>query len=177
VTVRVNRPGLMTRARKSYIALEPAPALAREPAPTSAVAPMPSGTEYQLVSPHPGQAEPLPRSQSSGPVIPTILVPTGSIPTILPGSASCVGIYLRPPGHAAATDSERLRTFRADARDRPELPPPLAEQARAGWAAYERGDTKAAREALAGPAAHEAAPAWVHYRSDSPPRPWHWSSR
>jgi VWFA-related protein len=163
VTVRVNRPGLAARARRSYVALEPAPAPAHEPMPTSAVAPMPSGTAYRLASPHPEQGESVPRSESPGPVIPSLLVPTGSMPTILTGTASALGIHLRPPDYAGAADAERLRTFRAAPGTRPEWPPPLAEQARVGWAAYERGDTKAAREALAGPAAHEAAPPWVHY--------------
>jgi VWFA-related protein len=43
------------------------------------------------------------------------------------------------------------------------LPDDLMAQARAGWEAYQAGDTKAALAALAPGAAHPAAPPWVHY--------------
>jgi tetratricopeptide (TPR) repeat protein len=80
----------------------------------------------------------------------------------VPGSAAGVGIHLRPADHTAAADSERLRTSSAAATG-DAWTAPLAEQARAGWDAYMQGDTRAARETLAEPAANPAAPPWVHY--------------
>jgi tetratricopeptide (TPR) repeat protein len=43
------------------------------------------------------------------------------------------------------------------------IPSRVLSEARAGWDAYQRGDVKAARTALAQAASHPAAPPWVHY--------------
>lgn len=67
-----------------------------------------------------------------------------------------------PAGQSPATTRAAVDDLRAS-QSAGNLSPALAAAAEAGWTAYQRGDTKAARAALEAPARDPGAPAWVHY--------------
>jgi VWFA-related protein len=152
IGVKAKRGGLTVRARKGYLAgpassgssdaTSSATAAAREvrkveAAPSNPVVPEPSGT--------------LARPDATGSSGPTAVVDPATI-------------RLRPTNTTPSVDAGRLRDASRDAAPGTgAMPQALLDQARAGWAAYERGDTKAALTALAGPASHPGAPPWMNY--------------
>lgn len=103
-------------------------------------------------------------AQQTGPQSPpgVVIATTRSLADGTPLPADPSTIRLRPDAATGAADAASLRGG-AGVDAVSGLPVDLAEQARAGWESYQRGDTKAARVALTGPASHPAAPPWVPY--------------
>ena len=154
IKVNVLRHGLTVRARKGYVAeAQRAEANAASVAPRphdNAPAPSPDGQRppAALVA---MTTEP---PASEIPTIATVLGPTGSsgIESIRAGTAS----------RASAAAVARLRPGEpADGGSA--LPAEALADARKGWEAYQRGDTKGALALLRVPGAHAAAPPWVNY--------------
>jgi tetratricopeptide (TPR) repeat protein len=165
ITVRVKRPGLTLRARKGYLA---APAT-----PTNTTTPAPA-TPPDAVNTGAVQLQPVHLPVEAAAVLATaapLSTPDGSavlaVVTGMTGPASLIdptAIRLRPSDRPASADVTRLRDASSGAfPNARSLPAALLDQARDGWAAYQRGDTKSARSALSVPANHPDAPPWVDY--------------
>ena len=133
LAVKVNRPGVVVRARRGYVATaRPAPATSPPPAP-DATATTPARPEASVATPaRPEPARPRPAEGVEG-----------------RASESAPMIRLRPN---AATHVETLGP--SSARDA---------DADAGWEAYKRGDVETARRMLGVVALRPSAAPWVHY--------------
>lgn len=147
ISVKVNRPGITSRARRGYVAtLRPVPATtkAAEPANTPAAA---------AVS-DPGAAAPvpaaLPAPDASSPATATAVSPApAAAGSMIPSAMSSTStMRLRPDA------SKHVEALAADAPDA---------AASAGWSAYQRGDVESARRSLAAAATSPSARPWVHY--------------
>ncbi len=134
--VRVARAGLTVRARRGYLAHPPSKA-----------------------------ASPVvePRTEEVSPIVPTATTTVAPGYVIAPPPANGqvaanVGVIrFRPAGlEATALQTAALPTHGS-------LPPTLVRQLDDGWAAYQRGDTSAARTTLAAVCGDPAAPLWAHY--------------
>jgi len=134
LTVKVNRPGLVSRARRGYVATpKPAPA-PRAPVRTE---PLPGVTSTEPVQSAPVAA---PRPE---PVEERVGEAAASAPAVVP--------RLRPD---ATRHIETLAPTRKDEADA---------DAAAGWAAYQRGDLESASASLGRAAGRSAAHPWVFY--------------
>jgi len=156
ITVRVRRPGLTVRARKGYLSASPSP-----PADSSTASTAASG--YRSVPERP------PASPAAVPALPSraLDVPVLTLPAAPlwedngPRPVDPTTIRLRPVGDGKR-ELSGLRGSPATA-DRSAVPDALAPLIAQGWEAYQRGDTKAARAAMAAVAENAAAPPWAHY--------------
>jgi VWFA-related protein len=161
IAVKVKRPDTKVRARRGYLAVDPARLLA-----VPSVPPPPSASGL------PAAAIPSAGDSTPGPV-PTSPALTGAAgaptpETVAPAAPSPDADASAPRGAGAvpAAASPAVRT-RVDAgkmalalgKDKA----PSSDAAQAGWAAYERGDVETAARELAIAAAAPDAQAWVHY--------------
>lgn len=162
ITVTVRREGLSVRARKGHIALA---------APTAPVNAPAAGADYpdragQPVVPGAAPPAPPPPATPSLPPVGTVADKdvTPALAALTGSAVDPTAIRLRPSAGSAASDAARLRdeVRTAPAGTEP-MPAVLMEQARKGWDAYQRGDTKTAWSFLSAPADHLAAPPWVPY--------------
>ncbi len=163
ITVRVKKPRLRVRARQGYLATPPAAAAVSESGVAKAE-PAASG----VVVPSPARGVSAPTTLALLP-----LTPVEPAPIVLPvPRADAAGATPDDPSAirlrtdtGTPTDVTALGRGRA-AEGFPSLgglPEGLAAGARVGWAAYERGDTKAARDALSPVAGRPGAPPWTSY--------------
>jgi VWFA-related protein len=147
LTVRVKRSGVSVRARKGYLATQPAASPAAQAGKAKAVPP-------------PG-AEPAPAAAANAP-------PTSIPLPAAANAASPANVPAPPRGVLRLQPDVRDRlvaagTIAPERTTRPEPPAEVLAQARAGWEAYQKGDIAGARAPLAAAAQHPASPAWVHY--------------
>lgn len=161
INVRVKKEGLSVRARKGYLAVPlpanmspvPAAALLPEPtvaAPTPAVAPVPSPSG--IASPAGGAPD-----AAAAATVPS---PAAAPPS--PGVHDESSLRLGPDSASRAGAVNQLHDV-SSASGGGKMPAALAEQMKAGWEAYQRGDTRTASQALVPVSAHAASPAWVHF--------------
>jgi tetratricopeptide (TPR) repeat protein len=136
ISVRVKRPNVKVRARRGYLALEPAKLL--KPVAITASAPVPPASAPE---------------EAAAPTNPTAPVPAGAAP---PAS---------PENTAAEAAAVRMRIDRGGlvAALRGDDGAPENDPASRGWAAYQKGDVESAKRELTKAAADPAAHAWVHY--------------
>ena len=159
IAVKVKRPDAKVRARRGYLAVDPARLLA-----VPSVPPPPSASGL------PAAAMPSAAGSTPGPD-PTSPADTGAAgaptpETVAPAAPSSDAGAPRATGAVSAAASPAVRT-RVDAgkmalalgKDKA----PSSDAAQAGWAAYERGDVETAARELATAAAAPDAQAWVHY--------------
>ena len=159
IAVKVKRPDMKVRARRGYLAVDPARLLA-----VPSVPPPPSASGL------PAAAMPSAAGSTPGPD-PTSPADTGTAgaptpETVAPAAPSSDAGAPRATGAVSAAASPAVRT-RIDAgkmalalgKDKA----PSSDAAQAGWAAYERGDVETAARELATAAAAPDAQAWVHY--------------
>jgi len=136
LSVTVNRPGVITRARRGYVATpRPTPAVTSDASRAGATSPTP---------PTPAHAE-------IGGAIADNTPPGPVEERVTESSAATVVPRLRPD---ATKHIETLSPASAAGSDK---------DATEGWAAYQRGDLESARGSLARAAARTAAPPWVFY--------------
>jgi VWFA-related protein len=135
------------------VATVPPSAPANPPAPPTAT---PAAQPAAVAAP-PSPAAPPAAAASAVVPPPPATRPVGERPAISSGGMSLA--HLSPAGG----DSRDARLRETLSGTSTALPDDLMAQARAGWEAYQAGDTKAALAALAPGAAHPAAPPWVHY--------------
>ena len=151
IEVQVKRDGVRVRARKGYLAFEPARML--RPQPLTAPAPGPAP-----VAPSPVDAPPT-TALTSPPIDPATARPESPAPvtagTIVttPSSDVTGTVRLRPDPEARVKALSSRETSVAGAAD-------LAER---GWQAYERGDIETAFSAFSDAAAHPDVRPWVLY--------------
>jgi len=142
ISVRVKTNGLTVRARKGYLATTPT-----VPAATAPVAQPPAEA---AAAPPPAPATPPPSAPPAA----------GANPP--PAEVAAVAPRAQPDVKERVTELGKIAPERA----RPSattVPETVLAEARAGWDAYQHGDVRGAKAALAAAAAHPGAPAWVHY--------------
>jgi tetratricopeptide (TPR) repeat protein len=129
-----------------------------EPAAPAAVAPLPASVKPAPTAASPAAPPPVAAAAPS-PVVatPPAARPPEERPTPAAGGTSLARLT---PAGGGSRDANLRDTLSGTVST---LPPDLMAQARAGWDAYQAGDTKAALAALAPGAAHPAAPPWIHY--------------
>jgi VWFA-related protein len=140
VEVRVTRPDVRVRARRGYLALDPA----------------------RMLAPQPGEAPPAGAATAEE----SVRAPLAGAPGAQEVGAA---LAAAPPslerGHGADSNTMRLRPDAA--RQVAALAGGAivdgAELATAGWSAYQRGDLKGALEPLTKASETPEAPPWVHY--------------
>lgn len=141
IDVRVKRDGVRVRARRGYLALEPARMLTPRPIRAPEPAPIGAGTV-------PGP----PERGIAAPPQPAAAVPSARPPAEPAGTQAPEGaLRLRP------TVGDRIRALSGGAAAGG------ADPAARGWAAYERGDIEAARPLFEAAAADAAVRPWVLY--------------
>ncbi|PYR72218.1 MAG: hypothetical protein DMF86_24260, partial [Acidobacteria bacterium] len=155
IGVKVNRPGVTARARRGYLASEPAKMLLPPPAVTTsaraAATPVPPvPTLPATESPKSAAATVTPESTAATvapePVAATVSKESGTgTPTTIPGVRTRV-------------DAGRMLLDLGKSDD-----PKGEDEASKGWAAYQRGDVETASTYLVKAAASGDAQAWVHY--------------
>jgi VWFA-related protein len=156
LAVKVNRPGVIVRARRGYVAAPKPARTTNDGARGSTLSPGrgQAGSPRADVEP-PGEAKPMsppqPRDAAATPARPEAYVATPARPEPVEGRASesVPMIRLRPnavahvqtlgPGSAGDADAD------------------------AGWEAYKRGDVETARRTLGVAARRPSAAPWVHY--------------
>ena len=140
IEVRVKREGIRVRARRGYLALEPARMLMPKP-----IVPTAERNTPETEAPSPDDALPAP---AAGPVAnPT----TTGVAVSRPEPASADGVRLRPDSEGRI---EALSARESHAAS------PLAAQ---GWEAYQRGDVESAHAAFLKAAAEPDVRPWVLY--------------
>jgi VWFA-related protein len=155
ITVRVARAGVSTRARKGYIAsaaATPGP----EPAASAGSAPGTSPSSSETANPSPGVTPVDDRGVRLQPD-----VKSGSQPDVKEAAPAAAPPTLAVRARPAVADG--VHSLGDAGAKGTKLPADVLAGARAGWDAYQRGDVKAAREALRPVAAHREAPAWTRY--------------
>ena len=143
IDVDVKRGGVRVRARRGYLALEPAKLL--KPVAIAPTAPVPPPVAVPLPAATP-EAAPAPANAA-------LAAPTGAAPAATPEStaaeAAAVRTRIDRGGLVAALRGDEA----ASANDAASL----------GWAAYQKGDVESAERELTKAAADSAAHPWVHY--------------
>ena len=143
ISVKVSRPGVKVRARRGYLALEPAKLLKPSSGPADASPSSPaSAVPPKLRSEDPG-------AKADVPLSPELVALPESVGTRL-DAARIVAALGREPSGAA-----RLRP--ADSGE------PRSAEAELGWAAYEKGDVETAARHLGEAAKARDAKPWVVY--------------
>ena len=152
IQVRVKRDGVRVRARKGYLALEPARMLRPQPLTPPASSPAPAAASPAAETPTPAALASPPidpataRAESPAPVTPGTVVN--------PASSEIKGtVRLRPDPEA------RVKALSA----RETAPGGAAEVAERGWQAYERGDVETAFAAFSDAATRADVRPWVLY--------------
>ncbi|HEX7018995.1 MAG TPA: VWA domain-containing protein [Gemmatimonadaceae bacterium] len=140
IRVHVKRDGVKVRARRGYLAIEPAKMLT--PVPSGSEGPAsPSGNVGQGFSPDRATANE-----------PTSLAPDrGDVPAPVIEPTTATALRTEIEGGGFVTELRRTEA------------PAEASPAAKGWAAYQRGDVETAVRELTGAAASPDAHAWVHY--------------
>jgi VWFA-related protein len=151
IEIGVNRIGVKVRARRGYLALPPARMLVPTAALTSPAGPAP--VQPELTAPADSPAKPAGLAATTPPVLeapPAVVKPP-------------------PPPESPAANAARTRVSAGAlvmdlARESGHAPPEAGLDTE-GWAAYERGDVKAAARLLGEAAARPDARPWVVYAS------------
>ena len=144
IQVRVKKEGLRVRARRGYLALDPARMTVPQPLkPAGDAAPVAAEKQPEAVVAAPADAAIEPKTPATPTAMGTVVV---SPPTATAGT-----VRLRP-------DTE-TRVNALSSRDGA----PVGDRAKSGWDAYQRGDVEKAMADLTQAAAQPAARPWVHY--------------
>jgi VWFA-related protein len=167
VEVRVKRPDVRVRARRGYIALDPAQMLAPGRAPVAAppVVDPPAGAPLAGVPPSPGAPDAVAPPSAGAPD--AVARPSAGAPDAVAPPAPVGAALAAAPPSIEASPPATIR-LRPDAARQVEALAggaiaDAADLATVGWTAYQRGDLEAALEPLA-QAAEAANPRpWVLY--------------
>lgn len=158
LSVKVNRPGVIVRARRGYVATPRAAAI-----PTSApdaAAPAAPRQPEALAAPAAAVAAPAPEPIAPAPSLaPEPGAPERPAVTAASGTTAASTVVSSP---APAASTIRVRP---NAEQHLETLSPVTRDpdADAGWDAYRRGDVESARKSLAAAADRPGAATWVHY--------------
>jgi VWFA-related protein len=166
IDVTVSRAGAKVRARRGYLALEPAALLRPTGATSAAVAPKPSEASAERVSPKRLSESPGAKADAAMPELPVspglIALPDASIPG---ESLALVTRAATNTSNAAAVrtriDGGRMVAALRSAGSKD--PAYKSSEAEVGWSAYEKGDVDTAAQHLAEAARAPDARPWVHY--------------
>jgi len=141
IQVRVKRDGLRVRARRGYLALEPA----RMTIPQAVKPPIDAALEVR-----PDESKKAPADPPAKPATEVASAATGTVTASSP-TAPARAVRLRPDSE------ERMKAL--SSRDLA----PATDLARSGWEAYQRGDVETALSAFAKAAAQPDVRPWVLY--------------
>ncbi|HVD92605.1 MAG TPA: hypothetical protein VNC21_10000, partial [Vicinamibacterales bacterium] len=151
ISVKVARPGVKVRARRGYLAIEPAKMLSPVPARPKTDARATSAT---------AATESAPAEPPSVPVSPGVLALPETIGAPLPGETSTTRAIDAPrPDAAMRARIDAGKMVMALGKESA----PGADAAQRGWAAYEKGDVESAARDLGEAALAPDARPWVLY--------------
>ena len=156
ISVSVKRPGVKVRARRGYLAIEPAKLLRPTAitAPSTAPAPVPPAAGPPSGTGEPAPASPAPTAPAAGdPPAPSAAAAASPPPDATAASAAALKERIESNGLVQQLQQSGARL----------APTNTSDAAGQGWAAYEKGDVEGAVHYLGDAARSPDARPWVRY--------------